>query len=161
MATQREKQIAYEGGVTYYKADGTEGSESDYAVKLTKTVKPTGTENRFTINLEVETRQNIEELQMAPDAAVVLVYDCSGSMGVYDTKAARDASARFLETYVEGAGDAQRKVALVQFGTTAQTILNWPEKPCRMLLWRVWITLKIVLLIMPVMNRENINVKIH
>lgn len=127
VATQREKQIAYEGGVTYYKADGTEGSESDYAVKLTKTVKPTGTENRFTINLEVETRQNIEELQMAPDAAVVLVYDCSGSMGVYDTKAARDASARFLETYVEGAGDAQRKVALVQFGTTAQTILNWTE----------------------------------
>ena len=124
---QEWMQIVEPGGVTYYTADGTEGSEGDYAVKLTKTVNPTGIENRFTINLEVETKQNIQELKAAPDAAVVLVFDASGSMGAESTQAAKDAANRFLETYVEGAGDAQRKVALVEFGTIAQTMMNWTE----------------------------------
>ena len=124
---QEEKQIVDAGGHRYYKADGTTGSADDYAVKVSKTVAPTGTENRFTINLEVETTQDLEEITEVPDAAVVLVYDSSGSMGVDGAKATRAASARFLETFVEGVGDAQRKVAMVEFGTIAQTILGWTE----------------------------------
>ena len=127
LEVQAAKQIVDQGGSKYYKANGSVSTVEDYAVKVSKTVNPTGIENQFTIDLEVETTQDLEEINEVPDAAVVLVYDSSGSMGTWGAEATKAAAARFLETFVEGVGDAQRKVAMVEFGTIAQTILGWTE----------------------------------
>ena len=49
-------------------------------VKISKTITPTGVENVFDIQLQVETKEAIETSMAAPDAAVVLVIDASISM---------------------------------------------------------------------------------
>ena len=73
------KQVTTPGGTAYYKADGTECFESDWAVKLSRTLTETGTENLFNVDLEVTTKDNT--VSADAEAAAVLVIDTSGSMG--------------------------------------------------------------------------------
>ena len=129
---QREKQIVNTGGTRYYKADGTSGTSGNHDVAVTKTVLPTGIENQFQIQLQVETTQNLQEISVSPDAAVVLVMDVSNSMEYSDGDDSRlgnamDAAETFLENYVQEAGDAKRMVSIVEFGSNAKTVLNWSE----------------------------------
>ena len=77
-SVQRTKQITDAGGTAYFKADGTSSTENDWAVKLSRTLTPTGTENLFNVNLEVTTRDNT--VSTDAKAAAVLVIDTSGSM---------------------------------------------------------------------------------
>ena len=77
-SVQRTKQITDAGGTAYFKADGTSGTENDWAVKLSRTLTPTGTENLFNVNLEITTRDNT--VSTDAEAATVLVIDTSGSM---------------------------------------------------------------------------------
>lgn len=81
----------------YYAADTTSGafnsdaaptlaegntqlSYADGFVKVNKTLSETGTENLFDVNLEVVTKEQIEQIDTSPDAAAVLLIDVSGSM---------------------------------------------------------------------------------
>ena len=77
-SVQRTKQITDAGGTAYFKADGTSSTENDWAVKLSRTLTPTGTENLFNVNLEITTRDNT--VSTDAEAAAVLVIDTSGSM---------------------------------------------------------------------------------
>lgn len=65
---------------SYYNADGTQASNSNYDVAVKKTVMGTDTENVFNIQLLVTTKENLSQLNLAPDAAVVVVLDTSKSM---------------------------------------------------------------------------------
>lgn len=132
MQLQREKQIVTAGGTRYFKADGSSGTNGNHDVSVTKTVLPTGIENQFQIQLQVETTQDLQEISVSPDAAVVLVMDVSNSMNDKDGKNTRlenamDAAETFLENYVQEAGDAKRMVSIVEFGSNAKTVLNWSE----------------------------------
>ena len=49
-------------------------------VQVSKTIAPTGIENKFEITLEVVTKENLKKKIYAPDAAVTLVIDVSASM---------------------------------------------------------------------------------
>lgn len=77
--TDQSKQVTNPGDTVYYKADGTEGSENDWAVKLSRTLTETSTENLFNVDLEVTTKDNT--VSADAEAAAVLVIDTSGSMG--------------------------------------------------------------------------------
>lgn len=56
-------------------------SEDGACVEVFKTISDTGVENQFNIELKVVTTQSIDDLGLSPDAAVVLVFDNSMSMG--------------------------------------------------------------------------------
>lgn len=77
--TDQSKQVTNPGDTVYYKADGTEGSENDWAVKLSRTLTETSTENLFNVDLEVTTKDNT--VSTDAEAVTVLVIDTSGSMG--------------------------------------------------------------------------------
>ena len=76
--TDQSKQVTNPGDTVYYKADGTEGSENDWAVKLSRTLTETSTENLFNVNLEVTTRD--KTVSTDAEAVTVLVIDTSRSM---------------------------------------------------------------------------------
>jgi tricorn protease-like protein len=78
-------QIDKTGGIKYYNADGGilngENVENDnWAVSVSKTIEGTAVENEFEITLQVQTTVDVDKIAIAPDAAVVLVIDISGSM---------------------------------------------------------------------------------
>ena len=62
-------------------------------VIISKTIAGTETENEFEITLEVKTTETIENVSSAPDAAVVLVIDVSGSMDEDDRLSSAKAAA--------------------------------------------------------------------
>lgn len=121
----------------YYNADGSDADEDDFDVALTKTVKSTMTENVFDIELKVVTTQDLEDLEVSADAAVVLVMDVSNSMkdkidgtSTNDSTQQRITLAKakavnFVNSYVTGAGDAKRMFSLVEFGSNAMTVSGW------------------------------------
>ena len=64
--------FASEGSTDFVK----ENNDGDtHHVEVSKTITPTGTENQFDINLQVQTTEAIETSTKQPDAAVVLVID--------------------------------------------------------------------------------------
>jgi len=99
---------------------------SDEKVKHSKIIKQTG-ENQFDITLTVQTKEDIESQSASMDAAVVLVMDVSSSMTSSDMSDARSAAKGFVDAFVKEAGNATRQVAVVQFGSNAQTVLDWTE----------------------------------
>ena len=52
-AEQAQKQIVEAGGVSYYKADGTQTTKQNADVAVSKTVTATGTENLFDVTVNV------------------------------------------------------------------------------------------------------------
>ena len=65
---------------TYYKQDGSVGSEQDWEIHLSKQAQATDTENVYDITLTVETKDTSVELTGATHGAVTLVLDVSNSM---------------------------------------------------------------------------------
>ena len=106
-------------------------------VTVSKTVRETGTENKFEITLQVTTREKLEEIPTSSDAAVVLVMDTSNSMSTKTgkkkndpirMKAARTAAQNFLDNYVKGEGVTKgRYAAVVEFGSHAEVIRGWTD----------------------------------
>ena len=79
-------QIVKQGSTSYYKGSGLgnqaivgSGNESDYQASTSKTIEQVG-ENEFDITLKVMTTQELENIKMTQDAAVVIVLDKSNSM---------------------------------------------------------------------------------
>ena len=56
----------------------------DDGITMQKNITGTGTENLFNIELIVTTQEQLDEIPMSPDAAVVLVIDASNSMNYND-----------------------------------------------------------------------------
>ncbi len=78
-AEQAQKQIVEAGGVSYYKADGTQTTKQNADVAVSKTVTATGTENLFDVTVNVQYKKTTTSV--GKSAYVVLVLDTSGSMG--------------------------------------------------------------------------------
>lgn len=115
---------------------------TDGSVTVSKTISATDVENQFKIDLNVVTTEDLESVDISPDAAVVLVIDSSGSMkdGVNGdgTGTAATASQRmtlakaaakdFVTSFVASATDgAKRYVSVVDFDSDAQTVQNWVD----------------------------------
>lgn len=101
-------------------------------VIISKTIAGTETENEFEITLKVKTTETIENVSSAPDAAVVLVLDVSGSMEGDRLSSAKAAAQAFINSFAKDAGNAQRKVAIVKFSGDynidgAKTVQGWTE----------------------------------
>lgn len=106
-------------------------------VSASKTIQGTDTENVFDITLNVTTTEDIKQLEVSPDAAVVLVMDVSNSMledvngnNTYWNSERRITKAKaaaqdFLESYVKDAGDAKRMVSVVEFGSNVKKVSGW------------------------------------
>jgi len=135
-------QIEVPGGSKYYNAGGVEVSasalgENNAVVGLSKNIAATELENVFDITLTVETTLEQEKnftITEAPDAAVLLTFDLSGTMGREDIsstqtriEAARSAAQNFINQYKNSAGntDAKRMLAIVGFDTDAYVIMDW------------------------------------
>ena len=123
-----------------------EGDDSDRVV-LSKTISGTSNENEFKIDLTVSTTEDLENLSVSPDAAVVLVMDVSNSMEWYldgrknwwndkeiiapkdeqRLTKAKAAAAEFVNGYVKDAGNAKRMISVVQYGSNAQTVSGWHD----------------------------------
>lgn len=124
------------GTIEYQKEDWT--MTDDGSVGHKKTIEKTD-ENTFQITLSVKTKEEITQQVSSPDAAVVVVMDVSNSMAwnVNGDEAkneadqritqAKDAAKKFIEAFAADAGDAQRQVALVEFGSNAMTVQGWTD----------------------------------
>lgn len=75
-----KNQVVEPGDVLYYDASGGIAGEGNFVVSASKTIEQLENENEFEITLQVQTTVNVSELEVSPDAAVVLVIDISGSM---------------------------------------------------------------------------------
>jgi len=113
---------------------GKEESVENGAVKLSKTIAGTETENVFDITLKVTTSENLEESAISPNTAVVLVIDSSSSMidNEYGDNtrlyAAKESARSFVDSYVndyqkqvQSDPDLVRKLAVVNFDSTSYT----------------------------------------
>ncbi|MDR3295519.1 MAG: hypothetical protein LBT26_06790 [Clostridiales Family XIII bacterium] len=81
------------GGILYYNATGSQVSDEDEAwVAVSKSIEDRASqmesvgssdlaENEFKITLDVKTKEAVENQTISEDAAVVIVFDVSGSMG--------------------------------------------------------------------------------
>jgi len=140
--TDSASQIVKDGGKIYYNEAGTAVTatklgENGAVVGLSKTIAGTALENEFDITLTVETSLKQEEnftITEAPDAAVLLTFDLSGTMGRDKTSdgrvridVAREAAQSFIARYAASAGntDAKRMLAIVGFDTDAYVIMDW------------------------------------
>ena len=65
------------------KENATQNLEAD-GVTMQKNISATATENQFNIELIVTTQEQLSEIPLSPDAAVVLVIDASNSMNYND-----------------------------------------------------------------------------
>lgn len=109
-------------------------SYADGAVVVNKTISGTNEENVFDITLTVDTLEKIDSSSSSPDAAVVLVIDCSGSMEGDKMSNAKEAAQAFINGFVDD--NAERKIAIVKFsGATARhgsidgayTVQSWTD----------------------------------
>ena len=123
----------------YYAADTTSGafnsdaaptlaegntqlSYADGFVKVNKTLSETGTENLFDVNLEVVTKEQIEQINTSPDAAAVLLIDVSGSMDSGGKIGhAKRAAQTFINSFKSTHSGVQRKVSIVVFSGNDST----------------------------------------
>ena len=125
------------------------GQPQDWTVSVSKTIAPRANENEFAITLQVETTEEIRDIEYSPDLAVVMVIDISTSMmytientttlgtlynntdyNTYKNGTSRIAIAKtqaraFLDSYISGAGNARRMVSLVTFGSQANVRQDW------------------------------------
>ncbi|MBU5626602.1 Cna B-type domain-containing protein [Oscillibacter sp. MSJ-2] len=76
---QTTEQIVNKGGTSYYMANGSDGSASNYDVSVTKELTATGVENEFNVKVNV-TYKNATTTTQSADAATTLIIDTSGSM---------------------------------------------------------------------------------
>ncbi|MCL1794624.1 MAG: Cna B-type domain-containing protein [Oscillospiraceae bacterium] len=110
-------QIAGQGAWTYYDGDGkSTADENNFVVATNKTIEGTEEENVFDITLQVKTTVETQNIEVSPDAAVVLVIDISNSMAGSKLAQAKQAAKDFLDSYIYDAGDAARKLSIVTFG---------------------------------------------
>lgn len=133
-----------------YDAATAEKDRDDWRVKVNKTIEATGTENLFNVTLSVQTKEDIQENIISPDAAVVLVIDVSTSMKqclehgkvmrMFDSGATnpcsecntldksriyatQQAAQQFINNFA--ASDSNRQIAIVTFCRDAKVIQNW------------------------------------
>ena len=144
--TAEKTQVVNEGGAKYYDEAGNPVEENpqlgtNAAVKVSKTLKATDIENEFDITLQVDTTLEKEDtivVESAPDAAVVLTIDVSGTMDKTDMKNDKNQTAtriavaiakakKFIEDYSATAGgtNAKRMVAITAFHTNAFQVASW------------------------------------
>ncbi|HHX72039.1 MAG TPA: hypothetical protein GX701_03805, partial [Clostridiales bacterium] len=80
-SSEYASRVAYSGGTLYYDAKGNEvGSNSDYAVKISKTAEQGDKEHEFDITLTVTPKDKEVEIKKKIGADIVLVFDVSTSM---------------------------------------------------------------------------------
>jgi len=106
-------------------------------VALSKTIVQEAEENAFDITIKVTTTEDIESLSKSQDAAVVFVFDVSGSMTSNTTRyndktvtrlvAAQAAGTKFVEQFVANAGEGARWFSLVSFDLYAKAELGFTE----------------------------------
>lgn len=103
-------------------------------VTTEKTVTGTGNENEFNVTLTVTTQEELKEVPVSADTAVVLVMDTSGSMAEKVSgkksstriRAAEEAAKNFVDKYVSGANSGDKRyAALVRFSDDAVTVAGW------------------------------------
>ena len=111
------QQITAEGGTSYYKADGTKGTGSDYDAAVSKTISGTDAENVFDVNVKVETKKKVTTKTTQTPAHVVLVIDASGSMGgsTDSLTQARKAAKEFADTFLGADSADENMLAMVAF----------------------------------------------
>lgn len=94
----------------------------DENLKIRKTIEGTDTENKFNISLEVVTTENLEAISSDPNAATILVMDCSGSMEGKRISNLKSAAKNFVAKFakVPEGTTAIRNVAFVTFSNKAE-----------------------------------------
>ena len=117
-------------GVPDLSADETEQSYEDGKVKVDKIIGSTSEENVFDVTLKVSTQEKIGNITSSPDAAAVLVIDCSGSMAGERIKSAKKAAQTFINDFA--AEGAERKIAIVRYSGDdgydgAKTVQSWTD----------------------------------
>ena len=129
------QQISRQGATRYFNTIGGEVTSgtpqlgiNNVVVSTDKTIEGTDIENEFIITLNVNSTVDISEVRMSADAAVVLVLDVSGSMGMTNPTyisqlitAAKD----FLDEFATVESDAARYVSLVTYATNATIQSGW------------------------------------
>lgn len=125
-------------GTTYSNSTDAEKSIEDGAITMQKNITQTG-ENAFNINLIVTTTEQLENVDLSPDAAVVLVLDASQSMDYNDAGGTADnpthqriyeaqvAACDFVDSFVQDAGTAHRYVSVVSYNLNAKTEIGWTD----------------------------------
>ncbi len=89
-------------------------------------VKSENDDNTYDITLEVVTEQNLSKL--TKKSATILVIDTSGSMGNYQRLLnAKNTAKEFVEKYAGDEPDSGRFLAIVDFATNTNIILNWTD----------------------------------
>lgn len=84
---------------------------------------------------KVSTTEDIKELSISPDAAVVLVMDVSNSMSDpagdgsrrNRMEAAKDGAQHFLQTFGDVDGETRRMLSIVEFGSHAKRVMEWTD----------------------------------
>ncbi len=119
---------------TYYKQDGSVGSESDWEIHLSKKASVTEQDNVYDINLQIQTKNTEMQFGGNKSGAVALVLDVSNSMatsaGENGTRLGNLKAAvyDFLDEYVKNANDGDKRlVSIAVFGTNAVTIQEWVD----------------------------------
>ena len=122
------------GAEVKYDKDGNVTTGDNWVISTMKKVDPVvnGEEGEMDVTLRLKTKKGVKVTQEAADAATVLVIDASGSMDYKLGNTTRLAAAKaeaneFLANYVKDAGNAHRYVAIVEFGTNANTALHWVD----------------------------------
>ncbi|MEG1988153.1 MAG: hypothetical protein RR035_03135, partial [Oscillibacter sp.] len=107
------------GEVTEWTNSGTTDTVTDETngVTVQKKIDGTDQENEFDITLNVTTKEQLENLTVSPDAAVVVVLDVSNSMedtldGKEKLAQAKAAAKEFVTSLAEGAEGARRMVSV-------------------------------------------------
>ena len=80
-ATQTDKQIVDAGGTSYYLANGTAGTESNYDVSVKKVLTATGIENEFNVEVQV-TYKNQSTTTVIADAAIDMIGKLAADLGL-------------------------------------------------------------------------------
>ncbi len=120
------------GVVKYYDANGNETTSNGEWVLSTKKEANYVGDYTFNVDLEVQAKPIVKQTTVTADSAVVLVFDASKSMleksnGETRLDKAKTAAKKFLTNYVKDAGNAERMVAVVQFGSDGKTVIDWTD----------------------------------
>lgn len=109
-----------------------EQDRENWRVRVNKTIKPTGNENRFDITLTVETKDDVKKHTTSADAGIVLVFDASSSMynnnlgNVTRLDAAKVAAKQFITEYAK-TESGNRYISIVYFYKNSVTHLGWTK----------------------------------
>ncbi len=121
-------------GASYYKQDGTQGSSSDWEVRLEKTAAATNERNVFEVTLQIQTKDTTMQLAGSTHGAATLVLDLSRSMlnrvsgksSVTRLQSLKAAVAEFLDEFVsEASANDKRMISVVIFGSHGITVQDW------------------------------------